>query len=190
MAPLTSIHIHEDDWGMRNLYPLQAAGDAAHDLAASADAEERNRAPGGMGWTDVHVIETPSLTYADVGLTFAAADAALSQILPRVRRFAASIGAAIGREERDPYGSYENDAYCYAYSRGGYIKLDGKGELVERIWFDANTNAEGLRLIRRGLEAIDALAPSVVADYWVSCTGAVRDAAFMDTYIRHLSGDA
>lgn len=175
---------------MRNLYPAQVAGDAARDVAAAREAGERNRAPSGMGWTDVHLIEEPSVTFADVGLTLAAADGVLAPIMPRVRRFAASIGAAIGREERDPYGSYQDDAYCYAHDHGCFIKLDGKGELVERIWFEASTDLEGLSLLRRGLEAIDALTESVIADYWLDCSGAVRDAAFMDAYIRHLSGDA
>lgn len=186
---LTSIHIHEDDWGMRNLYPAKAAEHAARDMAAASEAGERNRAPDGVGWTGLHVIEAPSITYADVGLTFTAADTALAPIMPRVRQFAATIGAAIGREERDPYGSYEDDAYCYAHNRGCFIKLDGKESRVERIWYEANTDAEGLALLRRGLLAIDALTPSIIADYWLDCSGAISDTAFMDTYIRRLSGD-
>ena len=43
-----AIHIHEDDWGMRNLYPVEASLHAADDIAKSADAGERNRAPDGV----------------------------------------------------------------------------------------------------------------------------------------------
>lgn len=186
---LTSIHIHEDDWGMRTLHPRQAADEVTRDLDAGADASQRNRAPNGVGWTDVHVIKAPSLSYADIGLTFAAADAALAPIMPRVRKFAASIGAAIGAKERDPYGSYEEDAHCYAHDRGCFIKLDGKDGALSAIWFEARTDADGLAHLFRGLRAIDALAPSIVADYWLDCSGAIADVAFMEAYRRRLGDD-
>lgn len=172
------------------MHPARAAGEVARDVAAAHEAVERNRAPDGLGWTDVHVVEEPSVSFTDVGLTFAAADAALAPIMPRVRKFAATIGGAIGRDVRDPYGSYEDDAYCYAHAPGCFIKLDGKDGLVARIWFEASTDDnDGLPLLRRGLEAIDALTPSIIADYWIDCTGAVRDVAFMDKYMRRLSGE-
>ena len=174
---------------MRTLHPQQAAQDVARDIDAAADASRRNRAPDGAGWTDIHVIKAPSLTYADVGLTFAAADAALAPIMPRVRNFAASISAAIGAKERDPYGSYEDDAHCYAHDRGCFIKLDGKDGRLSAIWFEARTDADGLVYLFRGLRAIDALTPSIIADYWLDCTGPVGDAAFMEAYRRRLADD-
>ena len=60
-----TIHIHEDNWGMRNLYPLAAQSEALADLQEATAAGEKNRDPSGFGWTDVHVIKPPSTTYVD-----------------------------------------------------------------------------------------------------------------------------
>ncbi len=61
-APEPEIAIHEDDEGMRNLYPIAAREDAAGDMQSSIDAGERNRAPDGIGWTDVHLIASSRIT--------------------------------------------------------------------------------------------------------------------------------
>lgn len=176
---------------MRSLHPVGAFAEVAADVSEARASGERNRASDGLGWTSVYLIKAPSIDFAGTSLTLAAADAALAPIMPRVYRFASGIGATLNDDGRDPYGSYEDGAYCYAHDPGCFIKLDDKGDLVERIWFEAITeDAAGLALLRRGLEAIDALTESVIADYWLDCSGAVRDAAFMDAYIRHLSGDA
>lgn len=52
-------HIHEDEWGMRCLHPLAASTEVAGDLRASEVARGANRAPDGIGWTDVHEIAAP-----------------------------------------------------------------------------------------------------------------------------------
>ncbi len=54
------IHIHEDDWGMRNLYPLSARAEAEKDLAEAAAAAERNLLPSGFGYTDIYMATSPS----------------------------------------------------------------------------------------------------------------------------------
>lgn len=54
------IHIHEDDWGMRNLYPFAALSDAEKDIAEAAAAAERNRNPSGFGYTDMYIASPPS----------------------------------------------------------------------------------------------------------------------------------
>lgn len=48
------IHIHEDDWGMRNLYPLAVRREAEADVADAAAAAEKNRDPSGFGYTDIY----------------------------------------------------------------------------------------------------------------------------------------
>jgi len=182
------IHIHEDEVGGRNLHPLVAAADVAADVGAAAVASEANRAPGGVGWTDVHVIQQPERDYTDAGLRLADADAALAPILPRVRDFAATASAGFEPGAHDPWGVYEDDAYCYGLDAACFIKLEPDGDLVRHIWFAVETpDIERLARVRDAIVALDRLVPSVIADYWLDATGEVRDAAFFDAYLRALA---
>lgn len=186
------IHIHEDDWGMRNLYPAAAGDEAQDDMARATEAGERNRAPDGQGWTDIHVIRPPKSNFTDAGLQLAAVIAALEPLMPRVRRFYATIGSAMAKGvERDPLGSYLENAVCFGFGRSCFVKVEPKGALVASIWFEAS-GAEPAQLaaLRAALLAIDALAPSIIADYWLDVTGRVGDAAFLDSYFAELTGAA
>ncbi len=192
-AAVTKIHIHEDDWGMRCLHPLAAAAEVASDLIVAEAASATNRVPDGVGWTDVHIIAEPVHDYAAEGLTFAQVDAVLAAIMPRVRQFAATASAGFDEDVRDPWGSYEDGAYCYGVDASCFIKLDGEPPLIQRIWFQAETEDPArLDRLRRAIIAIDRLVPSVIVDYWLDCTGSVADVEFLDRYLRMLlrDGDA
>lgn len=177
------IHVHEDDWGMRNLYPLIARTEVEGDIRDAAEAAERNRDPSGFGWTNVYVTKPPSQNYADVGLKLTEAESVLSPILPRVRRFNATISSAIGSAERDPYGSYDDDAWSFGLGAHCYLKLDAKGELVSNIWFDVNTDdPDAVARLRKAIEAIDKCVSSVIADYYLDFSGAVSQPGVLDNY--------
>src|SRR4029450_8616885 len=130
------IHIHEDDWGLRCLYPLAARDEAVTDLEDGIAFAEKHCDPSGYGWTDVHEIRTPSVTYTEKGRAFEAAARVLQPIMPRVRRFYATASGGFASESRDPWGSYDEEAWCFGLGAHCYIKLDGKDGLVENIWFD------------------------------------------------------
>lgn len=184
-SPVAEISIHEDDEGMRNLYPVAARVEADADMTASVEASARNRAPDGVGWTDVHLIEPPKTTFADGGLTIVAAAKALEPLLPRVRRFVCGGGDSA----KNPFAYRNNDAYCFGFDETCFIKLDVKDDLVERIWYEARTeDVRHLSALRQALCAIDALSPAMVADYWLHATGPVADTAFMDAYFKALGG--
>ncbi|HEX6681412.1 MAG TPA: hypothetical protein VF062_01355 [Candidatus Limnocylindrales bacterium] len=184
-----AIHIHEDDWGMRRLHPLAAAVEVREELGAAQAASIANRAPDGAGWTGLHVIQPPEHDYAEAGLSFAQAGAVLAPILPRVRRFAATAMAGFGDGSHDPYGTYEEDAHCYGVDETCFIKLDGQDSLVHQIWFQAETHdAARLQELRRAIVALDQLVPSLIADYWLDCTGVIADDAFLDRYLSVLGG--
>src|SRR5215471_8749337 len=160
------IHIHEDHWGMRDLYPAAALAHASHEERQAAEAGEHNRDPGGAGWTDVYVIQEPTTSYLDVQLPLAKASRALTDLMPRVRKFYATASAGFDLARRDPYGSYEEDAHCYGLHRRCFIKLEPEGELIKRIWFEANTDdAQELATLRAAILAIEGLASSAIADY-------------------------
>ncbi|MBY8825050.1 hypothetical protein [Sphingomonas colocasiae] len=172
---------------MRNLYPLTARAEVEADIARAAAAAEQNRHPSGIGFTDLYMVETPSTGYADLGLTLARAEAALAPILPRVRRFNATVFSAMGGGGQDPFGSYDDDAWCFGLGAHCYVKLDAKGPLVDGIWFDLNTDdADAIARLRRAMEAIDAIAPSVVADYFLDFSGPVAEAGTLDHYFAEL----
>jgi hypothetical protein len=175
-----TIHIHEDNWGMRNLYPLAAQSEALADLQEATAAGEKNRDPSGFGWTDVHVIKPPSTTYVDAGLLLSNAIAALDGIMPRVRRFQAGTFGSTG----NPFGSYEEDAWCFGFHEGCYLKLEPAGDHVERIWFDLSRRArpEQTAALRRAIEAINRLAPSIVADYFLDVAVSVGYTNQLDRY--------
>ena len=168
---------------MRSLHPAAAGEEVAADLAESEAASERNRAPSGIGWTDIHLIKAPSVSYADVGLALADAAAALGPILPRIKVFNATVGGAIGSDRRDPYGSYETEAWCFGRGAYCFIKLEPAGELVRTIWFELRgADRDDAAALRKGIEAIDALVPSIIADYWLKAAGSVGEPALLDAY--------
>ncbi|MGC5799361.1 hypothetical protein [Sphingomonas sp. NFX23] len=182
------IHVHEDDWGMRNLYPLTVREEVEEDVANAAAAAEQNRDPSGFGFTNMYMAKQPSADYTEVGLTLEAAELALAPLLPRVRGFHATIGSAMGSEERDPYGSYEDDAWCFGLGPDCYLKLDAKGSLVGNIWFDLSTEETvAVDRLRNAIEAINALAPSVIADYLLDFAGPVSDTGVLDRYFAGLA---
>jgi hypothetical protein len=185
------IHIHEDDWGMRNLYPIAARTEVANDLDAAREAGERNRDPSGIGWTAVYMTRPPSTDYREAGLMLAAAAAALEPIMPRVKRFYATASGAFGRATRDPFGSYEEEAWCFGRGAYCYMKLEVQGGLVERIWFDlSSSDPADAAALRLSIEAIDRLAPSLVADYSLDAEGLVADPDFLNDYFQHLAATA
>lgn len=183
-----SIHIHEDHWGMRNLYPIAALSEAAVDVEEAASESERNRAPDGMGWTDVHIVRPPSIDYSVAGLRLADAISAIEPFMPRVRKFTAAVGAGFDPNVRDPLGSYDQDAYCYGFDASCFIKLDLDDDRVQDVWFECRTaEMQRLAALRGAIVAIDALVPSAIADYWEDTAGAVRNIAFLDRYFQRLA---
>ncbi len=179
----SAIHIHEDDWGMRNLYPLASQSEVLADVADAIAAGEKNHDPSGYGWRDVHVIKPPSMTYVDAGLLLSHAAAALQEIMPRVRRFYAGTFASIGSAKRYPFGSYEENAWCFGFDQGCYLKLEPESDHVERIWFNlGRAQPEHAAALRRAIEAIDRLVPSLIADYFLDVVVPAGDAGQLNRY--------
>jgi hypothetical protein len=181
----TTIHIHEDDWGLRTLHPRGAWSELAADLAAAEAAGEANRAPGG-GWSEMHLIAPPALAFADVGLTPVRAAAIVAAHLPRASRFVATAGAGFTPGVHDPYGVYDDDPLAFG-AREGFIKLDVRDGALAAIWFDL-ADAAAAAALRRAFEALDAETPCVIADYVAGACGSVRDGAFLDAYFTAVIG--
>ena len=175
---------------MRRLYPVGAFFEARVDVKRAADAAEQNRAPTGEGWTDIHLIDEPSIDYADVRLELSSVADALVGIMPRVKRFSATAMGGFGLNAHDPWGSYEEDAYCYGFDQTCFIKIDPADGMVKQVWFECHAvNADRLSALARAMLAVDALAELAIADYWLDRVGRIRDTAFLSSYLQELSGE-
>lgn len=184
---IDTIHIHEDDWGMRNLYPLSALTEAMRDITRAAEAGEKNRAPDGVGWMDVHVIGKSSVDYSSVPLPLAAITSAVEPLMPRVRRFTATAVAGFTAGAHDPYGTYQTDAYCFGFNADCFVKIEPAGDTVKSIWFECRTDdPQRIETLRKCFLRIDALAPSIIVDYWLDAAGRIADAEFLDAYVAAL----
>lgn len=182
---MAKIHIHEDDEGMRNLYPVAAQGEASDDLSAAQASGEKNRAPEGLGWTDVHAITEPAMSFRALNRSFAEIAEAIGREMPRLRQFEVGFG------EGNPFHHTDDDAYCYGYGRHLYLKLDVDGDRLTAIWYDASTSDdEELLGLRRAVQAIDRIEPVMIADYWLNQGGAVGDPSFLNGYFASLKASA
>lgn len=182
------IHIHEDAWGMRNLYPASVRDEVVEDLHQAAVAEEKNRAPSGVGYTDIYVAKSPSENYSAHALSLEAVAIALDPIFPRVREFNATTYSAMVGTERDAFGSYEPDAWCFGVGSDCFVKIEANGDLVADIWFDlATDDPDSAMLLRKAIIEIDKLVPSVIADYYLNFLGAASEGSELDSYFDALA---
>lgn len=175
-----SLWIHEDDQYMRCLWPASALPYLVEDVQAAADAGARSLAPGGMGYTDVYVAKPPSARFWQCALKRDAVIARLAETLPRFDRV------------EDGYGGYalhaEKGPACFGFGNGCYIFAAMRDDLVDSFFFDARTDdVRTLGVLRKAIEAINALCSASLVDYWVKMSGAVSDNAFMDAYFSALT---
>jgi len=178
-----SIHIHEDDWGMRSLVPLAAFAEIQQDIAKAQEASAKNAAPNGGGWTDMYIARPPSIDYSAIPLRLNDAVEVLAKHFPRIPKFTATASAGFSSDVRDPYGSYETEAQCYGTGSSCFIKLEHRDAVVNSIWFEGRTNKhEDISRLREAVIALNAIVPSVIADYWLSASGVISDRDFMDRY--------
>lgn len=178
---MSKVHIHEDDEGMRNLYPANAISDVMDDIAAAKLNSVENLAPNGVGWTDVHAIQEPEKAFLEIGLEWQSVANAIGEVLPRIKEFEVGFGT------NNPFHYKDLDPTCYGFGQSMYLKLETDGDYLKAIWFDTRSNVEEeLFALRRTLEAINEIHPSMIADYWLNTGGLIGDRAFLDAYIEGL----
>lgn len=178
MAP-DVMWVHEDEEGLRCLWPIAAAAHLARDIAASAAAEERNRDPGG-GYSDMYAVQQPPHDLADEGILRDDLLAHLDGIMPRWRSFVVGDG--------DLYGYRDDDALCFGFDNQCFLYAFSREGVVTSIWFNAWTDDPAqLAALRRAIEAVDGVCRVALVDYWLKCTGAVADPAFLDSYFGALA---
>jgi len=180
---MSKVHIHEDDEGMRNVYPAGNAKAVEDDIKAAAKSARDNQSEDGIGWTDIHVIQTPEHSFRDVGLTMRPVAEAVAAHLPRIKEFEVGFG------DGNPFRYKDEEAFCFGFAPHLYLKLDVDGDQLTAIWFDVQSdNEDELARLRQALQAIDALHLSMIADYWFNTYGLISDPSFMDRYVEALKG--
>ncbi|EBA11185.1 hypothetical protein [Roseobacter sp. CCS2] len=179
---MTKIHIHEDDEGMRCLYPVAAMDDVRRDLHKAAQNAAENRAADGVGWTDIHTIENPAANYRSHKIKVSAVANQLITILPRIKYF--EVGAGRG----NPFHKLQKRAYCFGFGKHLFIKIETRLRYVTNIWYDVGVcSNDELSALRKAFELIDDITPSIIVDYWESTCGPIGRSDFMDQYIAELS---
>ena len=182
---MSKVHIHEDDEGMRNVYPANAMTDVMDDIAAAKLNSVENFAPNGVGWTDVHAIQEPEKLFLEIRLEWQSVAKAIGEILPRIKEFEVGFGT------NNPFHYRDLDPTCYGFGQSMYLKLETDGDYLKAIWFDTRSNVEEeLFALKRALEAINEIHHSMIADYWLNTGGLIGDQAFLDAYIEGLRGTA
>ena len=162
---------------MRALYPAAALDHVVGEIRAAREAAERNAAPDGVGWTDIHMIEAPAAGYDTLGLSLSAMAQAIAPCLPEVSVF------EVGGHPGNPFYRKEGLGTCFGFDHTAFIKLEGQDDLLAAIWFDIGPGPDNQKTaMAAAFQAIDAIAPCVVADYWMDAAGLVGDPAFMQRY--------
>jgi hypothetical protein len=181
---MSKVHIHEDDEGMRNVYPAGAISDVMDDIAAAKLNSAESRAPNGF-WTNLHRIQEPKKSFLEIGLEWQSVAKAIGDFLPRIKEF------EVGFHTENPLHYKDLDPTCYGFGQSLYVKLETDGDYLKGIWFDTRSNVEEeLFALRCALEAINEIYPSMVADYWLDTAGLIGDQAFLDSYMVGLRGTA
>lgn len=171
-----TVHIHEDDEGMRNLYPASAFQGAAADMR-QAEASAKNNADRGGGWTAVHMISQPDIDFSSVGLMRADAESLMEQYLPKVTRF------DVGHGDNNPFRYSEKQPMAFGYGNCLYVKCECDAERVKHIWFDVvDASTDQVAQLMQAFVALDKVCPAMVADYWGNCVGLLSDQKFASAY--------
>lgn len=174
---MTKIHVHEDDEGMRNVYPANTVAEAMEDLAAAKENSETHLAPSGVGWTEVHPIKEPEKSFRELKVNMQTVSSALENVLPRIREFEVGFGA------NNPFHYKDDDANCFGFGQSLYLKLEADGDYLKAIWFDVSSESEEeLSTLKRAFEVINEIHPSMIADYWLETGGLIEDRNFLDRY--------
>lgn len=177
------IHIHEDDCGMRSLYPLSAWDQVADDIDSAIEHAEKHADPNTGFSNEVRMIQAPKVDYSSTGLRVEQLKANLKDHMPVVPRFYATTGIVMETGKRDPYGIYEENAACFGFDEQCYLKVEHDGVTVKCIWFEADTtDPTRLSALKASLLEVEKLVPSVIADYWLYTYGPISDDQFLTEY--------
>lgn len=153
-------YLHEDDWGMIALEPIENLGDRREVVAEAAAHAEEHRAPGGLGFTALYVAPAARVSISIRGLTLDA--------------LAATLGSAYTRYESmtSGYSTYREDVMAgFAFRRGEARYLDTVyGTVKDGVIVDLNL-ARVSRASRDTLMALGSAFRLMICDLW--CEAAI-----------------
>lgn len=124
-------------------------------------------------------VREPSVIYGSLEIDLNALTSSLEQVLPRIRKFEIGFGA------NNPFHSLEIDSHCYGFGTHLYVKLEIEHGELQSIWFDVwKAPPEETEALQQAFGVIEQYVPSMIADYWLNCSGKLADQNFIKTYFQ------
>lgn len=177
---MASIGFVDDSEGMRCIYPIAEMSNVRRDMQKAEEIHASEPGDGQYGFYNIHVIEEPKVKFKDYNLKVADCISLLSAYLPRAREYVVyPIGQFNGKEE----------GVIVFGENYMFIKIEPEGEFVQYLWFECMPNESQAHLMatfREAFLAIDAVVPSMIADYWMDAFGAIGDDRFLSAYLHTL----
>ncbi len=159
--------------------------------ARQADLDTKTKVPAFEGKL-IHIHEDYWAMQAlePVNGTYSTADLkAFNKILPRyfplVRNFFATASAGFSLNSRDPYGSYETDAYCYGLDASTFVKVESAiANQNPGLWFILEvSDRKTIEKFRACFQAIDHVRSSRIVDHWKDIAFPVSEHEALDQYL-------
>jgi hypothetical protein len=170
---------HEDDFGAVEILPVEAWVHCERQLGRIAEHDVKHRAPDGQGWTALYLREDAPTSLADLSLTLAELDAALSPHLPSTEDVTTGYST-----HREPVKRMR------AWVVGGYMALyaswDEGGRVLSIFCTSSYVAPEKQPAFLAALKALGALRPLLLVDWHADALLRLDD---MELLQRWLNGE-
>lgn len=150
--------MHEDDWGQIEVLPASCAAWCAQEMKRLDAFAAEHEAPGGSGWTDMYVRESPPAQIADLAIPFAAALDALRARLPEFDVVTSGTFSA-------PQPVPRVRAFGPAHHVGVVLVPDAKLRIVGMISLVLGGTQEECAVVIDALGAVPSPQPLLLADW-------------------------
>jgi hypothetical protein len=172
---LESLFIHEDDWGMISIVPVENADQVLSVTAEVRAFAERHRTPGGIGWTDIYVLPEEEFPLS--------ARAIPTTELQELFGFLVPVGELV-----TGYGTYREPlAWAFAFMGGPYSAIFGLAPqgIVRELHFTGHRPDLDLDTDRlaNALHAWGSRHRLILVDWWLSFSIDLTDLEALRRYL-------
>lgn len=151
-------YFHEDDYGAVEFLPVGAWVHCEQQLGRIGEHDAKHRAPDGVGWTAIYVREDSPVSFAELGLTLAELEGALSAHLPSTDDVMTGYS-----NHREPVPRMR------AWVVGGYMALyaswDESGRVRSLFCTSSNVKPEKQPSFLAAMKALAELRPLLLVDW-------------------------
>jgi hypothetical protein len=172
-------YFHEDDYGAVEILPVGAWVHCEQQLGRIAEHDVKHRAPDGLGWTALLIREDSPVRFAELGLTLAELDAALSPHLPSTDEVV--TGYSTHREPVQRMRAWVVDGYMALYA-----SWDESGRVQSVFFASSYVKPEKQPSFLAAMKALGALRPLLLVDWHADALLRLDDTEMLQ---RWLNGD-